>query len=138
MTAPSSKNSMTGAASDAGSESDLHAALHVALTACLPRSFSAVYELMHTGNLSFSEAALRLGFATQETVDDALARAQPKDGVGDIRLDRNGHPQNRLESTTGAPTRRNGHTGARSSYWHMMRITRAAKKFAPYALNCSC
>jgi protein-tyrosine kinase len=79
VTVPSSKQSSTGAADDAGSDSDLHAALQ-ARFGMSSDNVHAVYELMQSGNLSFAEAALRLGFMSQASVDDALAVAQSKTG----------------------------------------------------------
>ena len=39
----------------------------------------SVYELMRTDNLSFGEAAVRLGLVTQEHVNEALGRSIPKE-----------------------------------------------------------
>lgn len=68
MSAPPSKESL---------ETDLHPALlaHLGLSS---ETVHTVYELMEAENLSFGEAAVRLGFVTQELVDGALSRAQPR------------------------------------------------------------
>ncbi len=79
MNPPSSKESLTGSARDSDPDSDLHAAL-LARFRFSSETVHAVYELMQKGNLSFSQAAVRLGFVTQEQVDDTLAWAQPKYG----------------------------------------------------------
>jgi protein-tyrosine kinase len=68
---------MPGAARDAAPESDLHGAL-LARFRLSSEAADAVYELMDRGSMSFSAAALHLGFVTQEQVDDALAWAQRK------------------------------------------------------------
>jgi protein-tyrosine kinase len=75
VTAPSSKESIAGAAIDAGKDVELHAAL-LARFKMSPEEIKAVYALMPHEHLSFAEAALRLGFVTQEQVDDALIWAR--------------------------------------------------------------
>ncbi len=72
MTAPFSNESATGAKIDAGTDVKLHAAL-LARFQLSKDTAHTVYELMRTKSLSFTEAALRLGFVTQKQVDDALA-----------------------------------------------------------------
>lgn len=78
MTAPSSKKPAPDSAS-AGADSDLQAALR-ARFGMSSENVQAAYELMQTGNLTFGEAALRLGFGTEEIIDDARGREQPKAG----------------------------------------------------------
>jgi receptor protein-tyrosine kinase len=74
---PSTKGSTPGATTDSDPESDLHGAL-LARFRLSSEAANAVYELMYSGSMSFTEAAMRLGLVTQEQVDDALAWAQRK------------------------------------------------------------
>jgi protein-tyrosine kinase len=75
VTVPSSKQSLAGAAIDAGTDVELHMAL-LARFKMSPEEIKAVYALMPIEHLSFAEAALRLGFVTQEQVDEALVWAR--------------------------------------------------------------
>jgi protein-tyrosine kinase len=75
LTAPFSADSAPGAATDAGKEVELHAAL-LARFRLSPEEIQAAYNVMQSESLSFAEAALRLGFVTQEQVDDALVWAK--------------------------------------------------------------
>ncbi|HME39216.1 MAG TPA: CpsD/CapB family tyrosine-protein kinase [Steroidobacteraceae bacterium] len=75
MTAPSSKDSLADAAMAAGTDVELHAAL-LARFKLSPEEIKAIYAVMPIESLSFAEAALRLGFVTQEQVDDALVWAK--------------------------------------------------------------
>ena len=68
---------MAGAARDSAPESELHGVL-LARFRLTSEAADTVYQLMDSGSLSFSEAALHLGFVTREQVDDALAWAQRK------------------------------------------------------------
>jgi receptor protein-tyrosine kinase len=61
-----------------GMEDDVDAALLARFHLSSDRAHS-VYELMRTDNLSFGEAAVRLGLVTQEHVDEALGRSIPKE-----------------------------------------------------------
>jgi protein-tyrosine kinase len=75
VSAPFSKESPV-----AGTESELEAAL-LARLKLTPDTVHAVYDLMQSGSLSFAEAALRLGFVTQEQVVDALSGADRRDAL---------------------------------------------------------
>ena len=69
MSAPYSKESQAAEASD--SDLDLRAAL-IARFKLSPEKTKAVQDLMPRESLSFVDAALRLGFISQEQIDDAL------------------------------------------------------------------
>ena len=61
-----------------GTENDVDAALLARFHLSSDRVHS-VYDLMRTDNLSFGEAAVRLGLVTQEHVDEALGHSTPKE-----------------------------------------------------------
>lgn len=82
MSAPYSTESLAGESIGAGV--DLRAVL-VARFKLSPEKLKAVQELMPRESLSFVDAALRLGFITQEQIDEALVwakRSQSSDGGG--------------------------------------------------------
>jgi protein-tyrosine kinase len=71
MSAPSSNEYSSGL------DDDLQAAL-IARFGLTAEAANEAYELMQTAGISFTEAALRLEFVTQDQIDDAIAWAQPK------------------------------------------------------------
>lgn len=82
MSAPYSTESLAG--ESIGADVDLRAVL-VARFKLSPEKLKAVQELMPRESLSFVDAALRLGFITQEQIDEALVwakRSQSSDGGG--------------------------------------------------------
>ena len=80
MSTPFSKETSATGPTDEGMGLDLKASL-IARFKLSPEKIKAVYELMPNESLSFADAALRLGFVTQEQIDDALAWAKNRGTV---------------------------------------------------------
>jgi protein-tyrosine kinase len=85
VSTPYSEEPAAGEPTDAGAGLDLKTALLTRFKLS-PEKIKATYELMRRESLSFVDAALRLGFVTQEQIDDALvwARKRHKQGSGGL------------------------------------------------------
>jgi receptor protein-tyrosine kinase len=74
---PYTESPAAGSDEDPGSDSDFNEVLSKRFSLS-SESTQEIYDLMRTANLSFTEAAVRLGLMTREQIDDSQAASQPK------------------------------------------------------------